>query len=510
MNNAQRGELGLVLVWIASALAGGFHYFPYRDDWVYLGWAARWPTGRWGFYVAHGLYGYRPLSFLVDVEVWSRFWPHATIPWAIVMALMLAAALAGRRLIARTTGRPFWLGTAMILLWPGAVEGQYWIAAASGIVLSLAAAVAAGWALAWAAEGRGRGWWWAAGLALLAADLSYEQIWGPGVVLTLAVVVHYRQPLRRALAVAVTPLVLTGAWYVAQRATLAGNGKDPVRSWAAFHAEATLVDGHFAALWGQVVWQAFAQAFAAPAMGWSWWLLIGGGTSLVMLTARQGGASAAPPAAVWMGLGLAWMVASVAPWYGTTYGWVSVRSVATTVVGLGFMAEGLLLWLAAHGARWAPELLALLVGAMLVSGASLRAEDVHAYQVTGQMDRVVAARILSAFSAHGVHHGAVALGTPVLRWVPWLYPFADHITSTASFGPALQVMLGDLTHGRDTLTFVPPGTPPPPHATGIAIVATPVRSHTIQVSGVSRGVVIRVSLHPRPRVVQVLWEGPAT
>lgn len=325
--------------------------------------------------------------------------------------------------------------------------------------------------------------------------------------MAVALVLHYRQPLRRALAVAVIPLILTGAWYLGQRTTLARNGKDPVRSWAAFHAEATLVDGRFAALWGHVVWQAFAQAFAAPAMGWPWWLLVVVGAALVMLAARQGGVSGAPRAAVWIGLGFVWMVASVAPWYGTTYGWVSVRSVATTVVGLGFLVEGLVMWLAAHRVRWVPELLALLVGAMLVGGASLRAEDVHAYQVTGRMDRAVVGRILKAFSTHGVHHGAVALGTPVLRWVPWLYPFADHIISTASFGPALQVMLGDLAHGRDTLTFAPHGTPPPPHATGIAIVATPVGPHTIQVSGAARGVVIRVSLSPRPHVLYVLWEG---
>ncbi len=54
----------------------------------------------------------------------------------------------GLRLLVRTTGQGFWLGAAIRLLWPGAAEGQCWISAASGSVLSLCWAVAAGWSVA--------------------------------------------------------------------------------------------------------------------------------------------------------------------------------------------------------------------------------------------------------------------------------------------------------------------------------------------------------------------------
>ncbi len=97
----------------------------------------------WALSIRHGLCGYRPGSLLANAEGWSRRWPRTIIP---------RAALMGLRLVVRTTGQGFWLGAAIMLPWPGAVEGQYWVSAASGSVLSLS------WAVAPAA--RGPRWRW--------------------------------------------------------------------------------------------------------------------------------------------------------------------------------------------------------------------------------------------------------------------------------------------------------------------------------------------------------------
>ena len=77
--------------------------------------------------------------------------------------------------------------------------------------------------------------------------------------------------------------------------------------------------------------------------------------------------------------------------------------------------------------------------AMLVSGAGLRAADVHGYQVTGRLDRQGPRLILDALRAHHIDRGVRSLLTSVLSWVPTI-PCGDRLHSSASFGPALSVM----------------------------------------------------------------------
>ncbi|SMC03927.1 hypothetical protein SAMN00768000_1360 [Sulfobacillus thermosulfidooxidans DSM 9293] len=70
----------LLILWMLSEFMARRQYHPFRDDWFTLGFPNFWAGGnRWQFYLDHHLDAYRPLSFLIDIELWSRFWPHEVV-----------------------------------------------------------------------------------------------------------------------------------------------------------------------------------------------------------------------------------------------------------------------------------------------------------------------------------------------------------------------------------------------------------------------------------------------
>ena len=517
------GEVGLLAVWVATSLSAGFYYRPYRDDWVLLGRAATWPHGSpWQFFLARSFFGYRPLSFAADAELWARLWPDATIPWAIIMAMMLVAVLMGRRLVARVTGQGFWLGAAVILLFPAVVEGQYWIAASSGIVLSLLLLVLGAWAaclaLSRAATRPAYGWWIASGAALLLADASYEQVWLPSLAVLAALAWRYRAPWLRSVLPGVAALGITGAWYLLQAASLHANGKHAVRTLAQFHQEATLVTPQLATLWLHIVWRAFGQAWqgltAAPGLGvggW-WWLAIAGGTLLVVwaAVARSRSEEPVPQAFSFLGFGLAWGVLSVVPWYLTTYGWVPARAATTTVVGVAFLAEAVVLVAGRVHPTVGRAAAGGLVAVMLLLGASLRAQDVQAYQQSGRLDASLMLTTLAALHQEGIHGGPLVSYVGPYTWVPWDYYFGNHIESTVHTAWALQAGLEDLTGGRDGFVVQNANSGPPAQvpagAVGLVVNTVPPQASALAVTHTQRGLVIQVSLsHRDPHIVQAAW-----
>ncbi len=523
------GELGLVAVWVATSLSAGFLYRPYRDDWVLLGRAATWPHGSpWQFLLAHAYYGYRPLSFAADVEVWARFWPDVTIPWAIIMALMLVAVLMGRRLVERTTGSGFWVGAAVVLLFPAAVEGQYWIAASSGIVLSLLLLVLGAWAAYFALHAASgppaHRWWVLAGAALLLSDMSYEQVWLPSLAVLAALAWRYRAPWLRTLLPALAALGATGTWYLLQSAALRANGKRGVQSAAQFLHEAGVVNPQLQTLWLHTVWQAFGQAWhgltASPGLqvGAGWWLAVGLGTVLVAVAAARSRAASAPPAArmalALAALGAAWLVLSVVPWYLTTYGYVSARSATTTDVGVAFLAEAVVL-LAAAARPWAGRAAAAaLAVVMLVLGSSLRAQDVQAYQQSGRLDASLLLTTLQALHQEGIRGGPLVSYVGPYTWVPWDYHFGNHIESGFHANWVVQFGLEDLTQGRDAFVVQSANTGPPTAvpagAVGIVVNTVPPAPSALALTHTGRGLVIQVSLaQGDPHIVQAAWYGAA-
>ncbi len=518
------GEVGLAAVWVATSLSAGFYYRPYRDDWVLLGRAATWPHGSaWQFLLAHALYGDRPLSFVADVELWARFWPDATIPWAILMALMLLAVLMGRRLVERVTGHGFWLGAVVVLLFPAVVEGQYWIAASSGIVLSLWLLVLGAWAayraLTAAAANRAYGWWIASGVALLLADMTYPQVWLPSLAVLAALAWRCGAPWLRSVLPGAAALGLTGAWYVLQRAALHANGKHAVHTIAQFRHEAAQVDLQLATLWLHTVWQAFGQAWQGLTAisglgegGW-WWLGVVGGTLLVLWAAvarpRQEGTGAiAPTPLAWAGFGVAWGVLSVVPWYLVTQGFVSARTAATTVVGVAFLAEAVGLLAQRAHLRAGRVAAGVLVGVMLLLGASLRAQDVQAYQQSGRLDVSLMLTTLAGLHQEGINGGALVSYVGPYTWVPYLYDFGTPIESTVHTASVFQAGLEDLTGGRDAFVVQNAnlGPPVPPGAVGIVVNTGPPEASALALTHTQRGLVIQVSLtRGDPHIVQAAW-----
>ncbi len=519
-------EVGLAAVWVATSLSAGFYYRPYRDDWVLLGRAATWPHGSpWQFLLAHAFYGYRPLSFAADVELWARFWPDATIPWAIIMALMLVAVLMGRRLVERVTGHGFWLGSAIVLLFPAVVEGQYWIAASSGIVLSLWFLVLGAWAaylaLRTAALRSASGWWLASGVALLLADMSYEQVWLPSLAVLAALAWRYRAPWLRSVLPGVAALGITGAWYLLQSAALHANGKHGVRTFAQFRHEVAVVNPQLATLWLHTVWQAFGQAWLGLtgrpglAVAGGWWLAVAGGTLLVLMAAvarprPEDRAPRAPTALAFAALGAAWWGLSVVPWYLTTYGFVSARAATTTVVGVAFLAEAVVLLAAQVYPTAGRAAAGALVAVMLLLGASLRAQDVQAYQQSGRLDASLMLTTLAALHQEGIHGGPLVSYVGPFTWVPWDYYFGNHIESTFHAAWGIQFGLEDLTAGRDAFVVQNANSGPPsrvpPGAVGIVVSTVPPEASALALTHTQRGLVIQVSLSRRdPHIVQAGW-----
>ncbi len=516
------GEVGLAAVWVATTLSAGFYYRPYRSDWVLLGRAATWPHGiPWQFLVAHAFSSDRPLSLLVDVELLARFWPAATIPWAIIMAVMLVAVLMGRRLVERVTGQGFWLGAAIVLLFPAVVEGQYWITAASGIVLSLWLVVLGAWAAYLALQAAPRsayGWWVASAVALLLADLCSEQVWLPSLLVLAALAWRGRSHWIRGVLPAAAALGATGAWYGVQAAALGAHGPHAVHTLAQFRHEARLVDPQLAALWLHTVWQGFGQAWqglaAAPGLGvggW-WWIAVAGGT--VMVVAAAIWPETTPPkgshALGWASFGVAWGVLSVVPWYLTTGGFASARAATTTVVGVAFLAEAAVL-LAVRAHPTAGRVAAgVLVAAMLLLGASLRAQDVQAYQQSGRLDASLMLTALAALHQEGIHGGVLVSYVEPVTWVPWDYYFGSHIESSLRSASALGAGLEDLSGGRDTFAVTSAQGGPPAHvpvgAVGIVVELAAPQASALGLAHTARGLVIQVSLlRGEPHIVQAAW-----
>jgi len=361
-------------------------------------------------------------------------------------------------------------------------------------------------------------------MAFLVSDASYEQVWLPSLAVLVALAWRYRTSLIRTLAPGAAALGVTGGWYLAQTAALHLNGKSGVRNLSELRHEMANVDPQFTSLWFHTVWHAFGQALTAPAMSGWWWLTIGIGTLLVVaavITARGRavgeGERPVPdptaPVSFWA-LGVAWFVLSLVPWYLTTYGWVSARAATTTVVGVAFIVEGLVLFAGVAG-PWAVRILgALLAAIMLLLGSSLRAQDIAAYRATARLDQALFSTTLTTLHAHGIRGGSLVSNVVPYTWVPWDYYFGNHIEGSFHAGWTIQFGLEDLTDGREHFTVVNANAGPPafavtPGAVGVVVNTASPSPNALASTRTSEGLVIQVSLaHHDPHIVRAVWYGP--
>ena len=522
----------LLGLWLLSEGISGWQYHAFRDDWFTLGYPNFWHGGsRWQFYRSYRLDSYRPLSFLVDIELLSRFWPHITIVAAMILAFMFWSAMMWRQAFSRLWGLPFW-GFVPLMLWlPLTDEGQYWITASVGIVLGL-------WFLGWAwlflarfvqdqrsSLSRSLGWI-AMTLAFLGADLCYEQYWFSVIGLMAVIALKYRRQWLPLLASPLLSLMLTALWYLAHSSGMRANGKVANHSLAAVMHSLHLILPQIAAIWGSEELDALklgAHFGRVP----GWWLILAVvlGLSTVFLAmmdyqnnhvdfaavqSRLKGA-ANSPAILILG-GIIWTVASYLPWLMTHYDWVADRSVTVCAPGIALIGEAIVVYVGKTG--WRP-VRAGIVGVLtflLVALLNLRAQDIKAYNVANTFSAKLGNQVLSILNHHHLKGGSLTVADPTWTFAPWTYTYHDHISTAWDANWGVLLMLADLSHGHNLyrVTELWPQDPrhKAPSFQNTGVILTSARPSLIMVTRmhVHQAVVIQYQdLYPSPRIRRVKW-----
>ncbi|SHH85956.1 hypothetical protein SAMN02745823_01230 [Sporobacter termitidis DSM 10068] len=114
----------------------GFHYNYQLDDYIQYHNYTVGTQNPLKLMTSLGLWGNRPLAWLADLLVWSRFFPVMILGAAPVSALFAASACLFRWVFARHFGTSY-LFCAVYALLPLGFEGTYWMSAATRIVAGL-------------------------------------------------------------------------------------------------------------------------------------------------------------------------------------------------------------------------------------------------------------------------------------------------------------------------------------------------------------------------------------
>lgn len=505
-------SIGLVALWILSNGANGWNYSPFRDDWEFLGRVASWPYGtRSQYYIAHQLLAYRPLSFLIDVQAWSRLWPHITIAWALLLTTMLIVVLAARSLASSQTNQSFWFASIVWLLWPGVVEGQAWVVGATGIVPSLLFLLVGFWLILKGIAAKTGRWIWAsgAGIAFLISDLCYEQSWFAAFVIVAVIAWRYKRQSPLVLIPPFVALGVTGIWYASHQSGLGHNGKTPILSLNQLNQVLHLVGPQLAIIWGSQQFNAWREAFSLTLQSWGWWLAV-----ILCIVAILFGSfpkrtlhDTTTMGFGLVGVGILWWTASYLPWLFTRYGWVADRSITISGLGLGLVIEGVWILMRKYAGHWGQWTGVSLMAVILIGSANLRANDIKAYAMSGKLDLQLAKVTRRVLLDHHIDGGTIVSWTPASTWVPWDYYGQDHISSTWSAPWGIQLMLEDLSKGREHFTVLSAPLPIK-ESPGVGLVIT---SHAPKASDLaqaqtSRGLVLEVALSGHtPRLIGWQW-----
>ena len=507
-------QASLIVVWILANGAHGWYYGLFRDDWEFLGRAATWPYGtRTEYFFAHQLTAYRPLSFLLDVEVWSRLWPHETLVWALLLITMVITVFWARSMASQETGQPLWLASAVWLFWPGVVEGQSWIVGATGIVPSLFFLVAGFWFLLGVIHNKTPMWVWTigAGISFLVSDLCYEQSWFAAFVIVAVIVYRYRQKFWLLATPPLVALGITGWWYAIHQTGLRYNGKKPILSLQELNHTLHILVPQFGVIWGSQLVAAWREAFTMTMEPWYWWTEITLAVGLMILATwtRHKDSWSVKSGGILIGVGMAWWIAAYLPWFLTRYGWIADRSITVSAVGLGLILEGFWILLRHVFGVFGRIGGVLALALILLGGANLRALDINAYARSDQLDLQLATTAHRVLTAHHITHGILTSFTPVNSWVAWDYYGQDHISSTWSAPWGVQLMLEDLSGGRDLFKVLAPTSPASDltrHMVGLVVTRHRPRAIDLAQADAVRGLVFQVSLsHHNPHLIRWAW-----
>ncbi len=133
----------------------GVEYFPQLDDYIqHHNYAAFHQDDLFGFMMKLGLLASRPLSGVLDVVFWSRFWPVMIVGVALI-SLMWAGSAALFQQVWRKYFGTGWLFLVIYTLLPLGMEGVYWMSASTRVVPGLFFTALAMWLFQrWCEEGK--------------------------------------------------------------------------------------------------------------------------------------------------------------------------------------------------------------------------------------------------------------------------------------------------------------------------------------------------------------------
>ena len=134
----------------------GLQYFPQLDDYIQHHNYAAYNPDHWQFILDLGLLAARPLAGILDIMLWSRFWPNMIAGVALISALFAGSAVLFRQVWRRYFGTG-WLFIILYALFPLGMEGTYWMSASTRIVPSMfLAALSMLMLQKWCGEGKKR------------------------------------------------------------------------------------------------------------------------------------------------------------------------------------------------------------------------------------------------------------------------------------------------------------------------------------------------------------------
>ncbi|WP_084661107.1 hypothetical protein [Sulfobacillus thermosulfidooxidans] len=418
-------------------------------------------------------------------------------------------------------GYPFWIFVLALLWWPLTDEGQYWITAATGIVLGL---FMLGLGLTtlkfFARKKHSVVVWILAFLTFLAADLCYEQYWFSQFVLVFIIAWHYRKAFWPVVLSPASALLLTAAWYERHVPGMVANGKEANHSLGA-------VLHSFQAIVPQIQYIWTTEQFSAWREGLRWshvpamWLVVVIILSLIFslfvvswnyTKPHEIGEMSVHPLAL-AGAGIIWIVLSYMPWLFTHYVWVADRSVTVAAIGIGLLAEALLVILRPFNVHRIGRMMSMVgLSAFLVTVIVLRGQDIAAYDAANAFSAQIGQVVLKTLQQHQVTKGVIVVKNSTWTFAPWTYTYHDHITTVWNAKLGTHYMLEDLSQGHAHYHVVPlwPGdlvtSVTIPKATAVILTTKMPSSALIAQLGVRHGVVIQYrDVFPQPHIVRTEW-----
>ncbi|WP_151191972.1 hypothetical protein [Desulfotomaculum copahuensis] len=456
----------IALLWVLSTGIAGWKYFPMLDDWYWLVKPNIVPN-RWS--VVMDNYTTRPLGDLLNIGLFSRFWPHLDLLSLLISFIVLAAAAVFYQIARREFHLPVWGFVICLLWWPASVEGQQWLGAATFIApgmlflalgLHFIAAYRDG-----ADDARRRLYWLSGFICTTAAFLSYEQFWFCGLAAVVALALRGKDRRWQGAAAGVLALAVTALWYLSMSpgAAAALAARKPPDSISAVLFNLNAVTRQLSEIWGPVTRSAFARPPLIVRSDFDLALLV------LLITAfavwlmageyKQSNVQKINPQKIvyLFAAGAAWLVLSYTPWLITSYDYISLRSVYVATPGIGLVVEGVICLVACLVNRLIgnTSLKNLLRTASMAALSFffcylvlIHVSEVRSYLIAGCFDTQVGQEITAALGKWGLTKEPVAIRTDKYGYLPWDFYYHEHIISSWASDWAGTDALYALSNGR--------------------------------------------------------------